>query len=193
MASLSSVPPSQTAKEHEELLRYEQNLASCYEAEYLLSLKLQEDIMMRSRSGGSDASTECYYDDVYETQQQVCPSIPDHNLPTNVISMGTVFGGVESMETGSGTNYHHLPANIGKGLATDLQQVSPASSQYSDHSLRVSMVQIPDTCKKRIENGGEYHFNVGHHQDGEYSDTANWSAHIEGPARKKCRLQQSEF
>lgn len=56
---------SQTFKEQGELLKYEHNLASCYEAEYLLSLKLQEDMIYSSSAG----SSECYYDGF-----EVCPS-----------------------------------------------------------------------------------------------------------------------
>ena len=63
-ACLPAPMQSQTFKEQDELLKYEYNLASCYEAEYLLSLKLQEDMIYSSSAG----SSECYYDGF-----EVCP------------------------------------------------------------------------------------------------------------------------
>ena len=54
----SPVLQSQTSEEHTDLVEYECNLASCYEAEYRLSLKLQEDF--KGRRNWEDAiATYC--------------------------------------------------------------------------------------------------------------------------------------
>ena len=40
-------PTSQTPLEQKELIQFESNLAACYETEYLLSLKMQEEMCQR--------------------------------------------------------------------------------------------------------------------------------------------------
>ena len=195
MALSDSSLPSQTPREHEELLKYEYNLASCYEAEYLLSMKLQED-MMRSRSstGGSSCSTsrEQYYDDIYETQQPT-GSTADHSLPSrHSVPSSAVFGGgdFESMETTTSYNEH-----LSMNNETDTSTAAPL--QYS--CANVSLVRAPDMCKNRVVGSGQFvngsHqsiMNAGYGSNGYtiMEDGTNWSSHIEGPARKKVRMQQ---
>lgn len=190
MASARSGLSSQTPREHEELLKYEYNLASCYEAEYLLSLKLQED-MMRSRGGSgsssgsssSRSSSECYYDDVYETQHPP----PQTSVPSRGVSCG-----VEVMDTDSTSSLsscNHPTPSTGVGLATHLPQVPLVACQYAHtngHPLSVSLMEAPDSCRNRAESAiGEYHQSNGEYGYSVMADSINWSSHIEGPARKK--------
>lgn len=79
----SSVIQSETSTEHTDLIKYECNLASCYEAEYMLSLKLQEE---RSGEDGNTTSSYMYWDDYevtgtpncsVEKQEGVCAQVPN--------------------------------------------------------------------------------------------------------------------
>ena len=51
---------SQTQLDQRELLQYECNLAACYEAEYLLSLKIQEDMCQRRDAYDDPSEVTCY-------------------------------------------------------------------------------------------------------------------------------------
>ena len=207
MASARSGLTSQTPREHEELLKYEYNLASCYEAEYLLSLKFQEDMMRSRGSSGSSSSSssssgsECYYDDVYETQHPLCPgsSSPPAQTPPDNIPTRDVFCGTEAMDTdASSTNAlcSHFSPSTGMGLVMHLPQVPPVACQYARtnaHPLSVSLMRAPDSCRSRAEKAtGKYQSN-GECGYAIMADPTNWSSHVEGPARKKCRLQEPEL
>ena len=63
---LPSNPQSQTPIEQSDLVKYEFNLASCYEAEYLLSFKFQEETLGRRNEGDDSLPLSCMYLDDYE-------------------------------------------------------------------------------------------------------------------------------
>lgn len=177
---MSSALHSQTPREHDELVKYEYNLASCYEAEYLLSLKLQEE-MMRSRSNtGDSARSAGYYDDGYEVQagpgRVGSSTLPLSQLPPTPSDM-------EAMETASCAD--HM-------MGGSVFQQEPPSGQYHatrTHSQPVSLVRVPEICRSRTEDG--------RHSGQSYVSNA-WSlpadmdtTHSEGPARKKICLHQT--
>lgn len=88
-----------TYNEQDELLQYEYTLASCYEAEYLLSLKLQEDMIYGS-------SSECYYDG-FEVQI----SNPNTNgTPTAGGDQQPLCNGVEA-SGGTPSSHHEVDDN----------------------------------------------------------------------------------
>ena len=57
---LHQPPTSQTQLEQRELLQYECNLAACYEAEYLLSLKIQEEMRQQRDVYNDPSEVTCF-------------------------------------------------------------------------------------------------------------------------------------
>ena len=70
---------SQTEMEMGELIHYEENLAACYEAEYLLTLKFQEEIKNRTYH-----AVYISYPDTYEVTTKV-KTIAVCNEPQRII------------------------------------------------------------------------------------------------------------
>lgn len=165
---------SQTSKEHDELI----NLALCYEAEYVLSLKLQED-MMRSRSSASASSSE-YYDDGYEITQGMCPSASscaDQKLPCSMVGLmpeiDTNNGELESMETNT-ANYHWPPHT--SHLMGSQKPQSPSNAHLQSVGLFQGLFQTPSSCNGSYRNGCSLVDDVG--------------PHSEGPAKKRICLHK---
>ena len=52
---------SQTQLEHRDLIQYECNLAACYEAEYLLSLKIQEEMCQQKDAYNDPSEITCQF------------------------------------------------------------------------------------------------------------------------------------
>ena len=57
---LHQAPVSQTQMEQKDLLQYECNLASCYEAEYYLSLKIQEEMCNQRDTYNDPSEVACH-------------------------------------------------------------------------------------------------------------------------------------
>ena len=57
---LHQPPTSQTQLEQRELLQYECNLAACYEAEYLLSLKIEEEMRQQRDVYNDPSEVACF-------------------------------------------------------------------------------------------------------------------------------------
>lgn len=57
---LHQPPSSQTQLEQRELVQYECNLAACYEAEYLLSLKIQEEMRQQKDVYNDPSEVTCF-------------------------------------------------------------------------------------------------------------------------------------
>ena len=80
-----------------ELIHYEENLAACYEAEYLLSLKFQEEIRNSTYHG-----VDITYPDTYEvtTKVESTSGIESHCIVDNECKMHRPpSGACESLQT----------------------------------------------------------------------------------------------
>lgn len=167
--SMSSTLNSQTSKEHDELVKYEYNLASCYEAEYLLSLKLQEDMICTSSES---------YDDGYEVRQET----PSTSLVSRDQNMAVSTAGsenfqmphteLESMETDYHTHFR-LTAEQEPSPFTPINIHSQSDSQSSS--------SLPDTTTKDSRGC----LLMG--------DMGNGYSHSEGPSRKRICLKHPEY
>ena len=118
---------SQACKEQDDLIKYEHNLSSCYEAEYLLSLKLREEMLCSS-------SSESYYDD-FEVRQELpqgsfsrpSKSTPVYEFADNDIDCGYLCD--SSMETNSiATNSLFPSTHLNPDL--NLQHQSPFNQPF---------------------------------------------------------------
>lgn len=71
-------PTSQTQLDQSELVQYECNLAACYEAEYLLSLKIQEEMCHQRDSYCDPSEVACLHTPgiLDTTAIRACPQIP---------------------------------------------------------------------------------------------------------------------
>lgn len=187
MSLSGSTVQSQTAGEHNDLIKYEYNLASCYEAEYLLSLKLQEDVYTTKtcRIGSG-----CTYDDGYEVlhQQGSCPSKQTQNGVVTCTSdtvnnpLGHIQisnnGESEMMEIADGTN---------DLLKHDVQLQPPTIQQHGNthiynsfipslHTSSCSLASQPYSCVVRTDHTNGYSL---------MGEMGHGNTHCEGPSRKR--------
>ncbi len=187
---MSSNFPSQTFAEHDELIKYECNLASCYETEYLLSLKLQEDMM-----NSSESSTA--YDDGYEVQvglsarAEPCSQVP---ASTSSLLKQDPLSQDEPMETTS-SHYPYTKNNTGIPsqalfMPNSLQQ-QPSVSWHSHSANAQSQAHSQPPVFPVKSN----HIIVDTQMQNGYSlmgDLGHGNSHSEGPSRKRIRLHQPE-
>lgn len=184
---MSSALQSQTPSEQTDLIKYECNLASCYEAEYLLSLKLQDDIY-----GGRSEGDGMYCDD-YEVvspncglaDEGVCYQVPDSmdtELPssTNTVATKSLVNSVDMMMNTptSTTDSSHL---VGKSStcpeAMDCGTIKCSSSQSEDERLLSNLLSDSSPQCHCID-----------------SDACSFrgNVHCEGPSRKRMCLHHDK-
>lgn len=183
---------SQASTEQDELIKYEYNLASCYETEYLLSLKLQEDMIHSLESCTS-------YDDGYEVQMdhRDCPEaqLTCIGSPTSSIEYPRQDSLIshqdeEAMETTSSVHSHHrLPQPTFTSDSTDHQHISASQpshptttgqSPFTAFPIK-NTTPVPEVCSS-VQNGSSLMWDLGH-----------GNAHNEGPSRKKICLHQPNY
>ena len=195
---MSSSIQSQTLKEHHDLMKYERNLASCYEAEYLLSLRLEEYHNNTSDSSTDDGLSACLpdsYDYEYAAAlRETYPNTDTIGLSSMDREVTTQNGGAlldnpvqfenvlleESMDT---TNTDHLGSN-GSGCHLQFceEEVKLQSSINHAQSMdNQSSFFSPTPCTfTNVDT------NIAHGMG--CSNT-----HCEGPSRKRICLHQSDL
>lgn len=165
-----------TFSEQDELLKYEHNLASCYEAEYLLSMKLQEGMIYGSTS--SAGSSSCYYDG-FEVQKLNPSSGADTTQAsggTPISSCDNLIADNECMETdmnsntSSHTNDHPPCTHLNWSLSN---QCAPPT--FHPHQ---------GTCDSGASEMRPFNMNQTHSPE-------QPSLHNEGPSRKRVCLSHS--
>lgn len=170
--SRSTAQSDQTFNEQDELLKYEYNLASCYEAEYLLSMKLEEDMIHAGKS-------ECYYDGF---EVQYCPTSTTDSSDQKLFCSGIEAGGpasilnhepvCEFMETSDKLSSHFTNNHLHSNPTT----LTTANGWLSgNHSPNLLVSQQPATdsldAVAAMQNG--------HSQDNKHTD---------GPSKKRICL-----
>lgn len=188
---MSSSPVSTT--EQDELIKYEYNLASCYEAEYLLSLKLQEEMM----NGGSST---CSYDDGYEVQMRLTSrsegyrgasasstQIPKQELPPE---------GTEPMEMAISSHHpaaysqFHTSAAAGPPPPPQADMIF-TTNFFQQHSHLPYSTNCPSLLSQSapiLSSNGVVSDPEGI-QNGYSLMEHDLSPHSEGPSKKRLRLQ----
>lgn len=175
---------SQTSAEYSDLIKYEYNLASCYETEYLLSLKLQESSCYNNTiqtNMNSDSISSCSYDDGYEVSMVEAETDREQNQvmtsDSDTVDLSSIQNSVhvtqyrpESMDTTNDTSSYHFKLSAG--------EFQPPSSLF--RRAPFNEIQIPSVQKKdefTIQSGFSLMGDMGH-----------GNAHCEGPARKRARV-----
>lgn len=169
-----------TYNEQDELLKYEYTLASCYEAEYLLSLKLQENMMHAERNE--------YYDG-FEVQEYYPPTsvTADSSDRSQLCSRAEAVTGApssvpatseECMETEYGPTQDNLQCTRPDLTVVDtandwlpIKQCSPPPPLVTHHG------QQPTSSSMGIPV----------QQNGYVQDSQN--LHNDGPSRKRICLR----
>lgn len=156
---------AETYSEQDELLKYEYTLASCYEAEYLLSLKMQE---------GTIYDSSCEYYDVFEIHYpNTCSNSAaaaaggngaDGTLPPCEVDSNDCGPVNDSMETGENGCTHSDQTTSNGRLLSDVQQ--PLGG------LSLDPCQVAEVGPAAVQNGQEMDPNL----------------HNEGPSRKRICL-----
>lgn len=195
----------------ENLLRYEHNLAACYEAEYLLELSLQRELISNSVSTDWPG-----YTDDGETRT-VSPKSPP---PSPFADRSTCLNeATEGMDVLTDSPHTTLPSNhtsltiYGSSIHPSPSPASLFQSSVSPHTASVSPHQIKET--PQLSNGSsnpvqeqcsqglkletppslpQFHF---HFQNGvsclsSVRPCPN-SCHGDGPQRKRRCLQRPEM
>ena len=180
---------STTYNEQDELLKYEYTLASCYEAEYLLSLKLQENMMHAGKSE--------YYDG-FEVQEYYPTSATDSCGRSQVCNGAEAVVDAHSsvpatseecMETDYGSpciNNHPLRtlpdftvlSTANGWLPTEQCSSPPPLVTHHDQQLLASSM---DTNLEAPEPGAAV-------QQNEYAQDHSHNLHNDGPSRKRICL-----
>ena len=183
---------SQTPAEQAELVKYEQNLAACYEAEYLLSIKLQEEC-----GGSLGGSTENgvrlshpFYCDSYEVVW-----VPGIN-PLHLQDQGT--------RTVAKTN--HLNDNLACDLSVDLPTTTSSCCSSDSYTLPIASVEerlgnfcgnsekeeVDMDCSMTECDNTINHLSVENRETLDCTGkicTLEDQGYFEGPSRKRIRLQ----
>ncbi len=158
---------SQTQLEQRDLIQYECNLAACYEAEYLLSLKIQEE-MCRQKDD---------YNDPSEVRCQVNPQVTStahlnsvHVHPTPEIAM--------DFSNGAHRVDQFLPGFLNYPSENGLRVEHSACGQEQHHfsheqpGAGMSDTSLFSMARERDESGAQSEDHLMHH---------------DGPSRKKAR------
>lgn len=174
---------SQTLTEHRDLVKYEHDLATCYEAEYLLNLKLQDEIYDKTRrlnlTGTGSSSDDDGRDDGYEVL--CCGGSEQRQLmlqgssPATGITLETVCDDTEPMDTSD--------TNLQRNIFSNTQHEHPRPEILESES-QVSHTQSHHNHLFTPHVPGYLH--------GQYLHTLHENTHSEGPSRKKKRLHQPE-
>ena len=105
---------SQTQLEQRQLIQFESNLAACYETEYLLSLKMQEDVCQRRDS----------YDDPSEVQWSGSVGAMDSVHSGQTAAMECSVAALDSDTNVHGSVDHH-------SVAAQQSSVCPVVQEHS--------------------------------------------------------------
>jgi len=205
---MAGINQSQTPAEQAELVQYEQNLAACYEAEYLLSIKLQEECNGSLGSGYKNGiqHSHPFYCDSYEVVW--VPGINPNHLQahsTKTVAKTTQLTGSKLMasevlgervsssaccsgDTGSTLPITSVPKRLGNGSyrvpdgnseITAMEYMDCSSSMSGcDNTLFTSNHHIGVNNRESLDSEGR--INVFTIEDQE---------HFDGPSRKRTRFQ----
>lgn len=164
--------------EHDELLKYEYTLASCYEAEYLLSLKLQEGMIY-------DSSSDYY--DVFEIHYPNCTAAQQVNAAGGGQQPGAEASGgsspsceVDSSDCGPVSGSMETGEIAAINAQPHLDQTTANGWLFSDNDHQPSKLggsplnpcQVAKAKPAAVQNGQEIDPNL----------------HDEGPSRKRICL-----
>lgn len=181
---------SQTQLEHRDLIQYECNLAACYEAEYLLSLKIQEEL--RQQRGA-------LYDDPSEV---TCTQFSNTHS-------GTAFGAActTSLNASRANGVYFAQAGAmnsmecSHGDSTIASQfLSGVSNTYENGHTRLRSSEdgqyLVTTTQGQLHSGTEDRAEMD-------TDIFSWTdecgagedhlIHQDGPSRKKMCLNRAEY
>lgn len=213
---------SQACREQDDLIKYEYNLSSCYEAEYLLSLKLQEEMIC----------SEDYYDD-FEVRQELpqgslssaseelpmaSRSTPIYELADNDIDCGylcdsTIHDSIlPPIATSTHLNpdlnlQHQSPFNQPFPMAALNCTGGTGTTQNNGHHLLLAgscMGQDANQLhsdhqtqllkpRDGVEGGSGITWTQNGHSMELNKHSMECDPHYEGPSRKRICLQQPEF
>ena len=168
---------SQTQLEQRDLIQYECNLAACYEAEYLLSLKIQEEM--------------CHQKDAYDDPSEV--TCPQFNHPATGTTH-SVMNGTAHFPQEAAMNFSNGDRAVGQVLTGFL------NSSESGHSRFIRAEHLAGNACGQEQPGHFSHESVGTGMDsGQLSSRDECGAgedhlmHHDGPSRKKMCLNRPEY
>lgn len=177
-------------------MHYEESLAACYEAEYMLSLRMDEEL----HSGGGGQ-----YD--YEDDSEVVTGGQGTEGQSWSVAGGLTADRYDQtedcvMDCSSGHLGVHLVESETPGDALNSMQHSYIESRngelpFSHHSSKMSPLLPSDVGA--VTNGEAFSFRneclglsyAGSQHHWSFSEDVG-GCHLEGPCRKKCRLQRPE-
>lgn len=180
--------------EMNQLIHYEQNLAACYEAEYLLSLKVNDQ-------GFSDFS----YDDPSEVLQvstiSEYPQQPPCSGVTNTYNSVQdrykyCMNVAEMHESQSPTNEESVqltPANNQQSVCDARSQYACSTNTHSQFNTSVNHTMHPLALHTSVgSTPNDYHGESEPMVDDMDYDVDTEKLHTDGPSRKRACLRQSE-
>ncbi len=170
---------SQTPTEQAELVQYEANLAACYEAEYLLSMKLQEEFY--GSSGGEIGGMAAQYanNDFYCDSYEVVwvPRIDPAHLKMDCIKADSVS----------------FSPNLS---APSLDSSSEARASGVNATTPILISEEKSQVQRGLEDmdcmSGECNSSLNHGHNGWNGISSDNHVEIEGPSRKRIRLQNTD-
>lgn len=189
---------SQTEVDLAAQVRYEESLAACYEAEYMLSLRMDEELRSAGRYGRYDYEDESEIVAGGQATEGQSWSVPvgglaaDHCDSTEDCAMDCSGGGDSRVHSVGGKT----PGNALNGVRRSCVKLSNGEFPFSRHSSRMSSL-LPSDCGA-VSNGEAFSFHsewLGPSYAGSQHDRSPAEVrgcHLEGPCRKKCRLQRPE-
>ena len=206
MADVPSSNQSQTPQEQADLVQYEHNLAACYEAEYLLSLKMQEEFY-GSRSHFPSTESDCgtaarsnylYCDDFevvwmpstdQEYLQAFSSTTTSDNMPalSGTTNCGTTGASNYSGVTTGASNY----SGVTTGPLPIISEHSNGSGLPLTEEMDCGMAEFSSalaSANSTCQFNGAPECNSGDRE----SCSHNSHIHYEGPSRKKIRLHHEE-
>lgn len=163
-----SCPPnacvSQTQLEQRDLIQYECNLAACYEAEYLLSLKIQEEMCHQKDAYDDPSEVRCQFNPPVTINTTHLNGV--HFTPETAMDFSNGDGGVQLLPPESGLRAEHSAVNI-----CGQEQPHFSHEPGADISDTNSLFSTGDEC-----GASEDHL-----------------MHHDGPSRKKVCLNRAEY
>ena len=200
---------SQTPMEQSQVVQYEHNLATCYEAEYLLSIKIQEDMCSVN---GLCRSPEYSYDDSSEV-------ISGCNQPplNSKVNQPSLFKPGDCLSFLRGANGYHRNGMVNssmtvsstpQSIGSPMSQPSPCtdmdcttSYEQTHTTVNMPLFQAQDTQHYPVSipsgvTAGHYRNDVTagytfpfsqRYMDSNHCKQEEEGVHSEGPVRKKHR------
>lgn len=174
-----SCPPnaciSQTQLEQRDLIQYECNLAACYEAEYLLSLKIQEEMCHQKDAYDDPSEVSCQFNPPATTSTTHLNSVhftPEIAMDFSNGDRGGQFlpGFLNNYSSESGLRVEHLAANI-----CGQEQPHFTHKPGADNMSNTSLFSGPNECGASV------------------SVSEDHLMHHDGPSRKKVCLNRADY